>query len=107
MVLCQGPMYHILEEQDRINVLRACKYVTKLSSYILVAFVTRFAHLRDLAVKDPRRLIREEEFYNRYLEDGKYTRNPQIQSHHVMSTEIFTLYDQVNAESTIDRKSVV
>ena len=103
LVLCQGPMYHILEEQDRINVLRACKYVTKPSGYILVAFVTRFAHLRDLAVKDPRRLIREEEFYNRYLQNGMYIRNPQIQSHHVLSTDISALYERVNAaDSSIE-----
>ncbi|KAF7171814.1 hypothetical protein CNMCM5623_004145 [Aspergillus felis] len=56
LVLCQGPLYHLLEENERRAVLSACAAILKPNGVILAAFVLQYAHLRDIAQRDPMRL---------------------------------------------------
>lgn len=67
----------------------------KKDGVIIVAFVTKFAHLRDLAQRDPKRLFNENYFYTEYLRTGKYTRNPSTVSHHSHPFEIRRLFEKV------------
>lgn len=65
---------------------------TKRDGFVIAAFVTRYAHLRDLAQREPLRLGREAEYYARYLALGEYTRNPLNVSHHTHREEVRALF---------------
>lgn len=93
LVLCQEPMYHLLEESGRFNVFCTCTALLRPGGFLLVAFVTQYAHLRDLAQRDPARLATEYDgFYGDYLLSAKYTRNPSSAMHHTHVSEIKELF---------------
>jgi S-adenosylmethionine-dependent methyltransferase len=95
IVLLLGPLYHLIEESERIHTLEDCAAIVKPNGFIICAFVSKFAHLRDLAQKDPGRLSREKDFYEEYFVTGKYTRNPATVSHHTHPVEIQELFGKV------------
>lgn len=95
IVLLLGPLYHLLNEDERLRTLQACASMPKKDGIIIVAFVTKFAHLRDLAQRDPKRLFNEKDFYAEYLRTGKYTRNPSTVSHHSHPFETRQLFEKV------------
>ncbi|KFY46180.1 hypothetical protein V495_02613 [Pseudogymnoascus sp. VKM F-4514 (FW-929)] len=92
IVLCQGPLYHLVSTDERLHVLQSCMSVTKTSGFVIAAFVTKYAHLRDLAQREPLRLSREMGYYAKYLVSGEYTRNPQNVSHHTHREEVKALF---------------
>ena len=106
VVLLLGPLYHLLEESERIRTLEDCISITKLGGFIICSFVTKFAHLRDLVSKDPRRLKREKKFYEEYIVTGRYTRNQAILSHHTHPAEIQHLFGKVARHGLEVRRTV-
>jgi hypothetical protein len=88
VVLLLGPLYHLLGREERIAALSACAALTKSNGMVLASFITKFGHLRDVARRDPGRLAREAEFYNEYLENGKYDRRKDCFSHHTHPAEV-------------------
>lgn len=66
------------------NAIRA----TKPGGYIILAYVTIYAHLRDMARGDPSRLKREWSFYQTYLFSGKYTRRSNNESFHIVPKNV-------------------
>lgn len=86
-------MYHLLEESERSKVLCTCTALLRPGGFLLVAFVTQYAHLRDIAQRDPARLATEYDgFYKEYLVSGKYTRNPSSAMHHAHVSGIKELF---------------
>ncbi|KAB8229060.1 class I SAM-dependent methyltransferase [Aspergillus alliaceus] len=99
LILCQGPMYHLLEESERLHVLCACASMLRPGGILAVAFVTRYAHLRDIAQREPARLAEEfDSFYREYLSSGKYTRNPTMTSHHTSAEGIRGLFHKADGQ---------
>ncbi|OBT99630.1 hypothetical protein VE01_02833 [Pseudogymnoascus verrucosus] len=92
LVLCQGPLYHLLSIDERLHVLHSCMTATKRGGFVIAAFVTKYAHLRDLAQREPLRLVMEAGFYAEYLETGQYTRNPRNVGHHTYREEVGALF---------------
>jgi S-adenosylmethionine-dependent methyltransferase len=70
LVLCMGPLYHLLGHVERAKVIEHCAHVTKPGGYLCASFVTKWAHLRDVARRDPGRVLREGKFYSSYAGDG-------------------------------------
>ncbi|KAE8140205.1 S-adenosyl-L-methionine-dependent methyltransferase [Aspergillus pseudotamarii] len=96
-ILCQGPMYHLLEDSERTHVLRACASMLRGNGILAVAFVTQYAHLRDIAQRDPARLGKEfDGFYRAYLASGRYTRNPFMASYHTNVEDVRGLFHKVD-----------
>ena len=81
--LCLGPLYHTLSHLNRTRIIETCISLTKPDGYILLAYVSIYAHLRDMAKRDAARLCNEWNFYSDYLKDGKYTRNQNRESYHI------------------------
>jgi SAM-dependent methyltransferase len=88
LVLCLGPLYHLLGLNERNTVLDNCIRLTRPGGYLLSASVSRYAHLRDIARKDPGRLAREAAFYKGYLTSGEYTRRSDNVSYHALPQEV-------------------
>lgn len=106
IVLLLGPLYHLLDESERVRAIEDCIAITKPKGYIICSFVTKFAHFRDLVQKDPGRLYREKEFYRAYSLTGKYTRNMATISHHTDPSEIRQLYARLERKGLAVRKTV-
>ncbi|CAG9983579.1 unnamed protein product [Clonostachys byssicola] len=93
-VLLLGPLYHLLEETERKQAVENALALAKpQGGLVFCAFVSKEAHLRDLAMRDPERLVKQKEFYAKYLTDGRYERlneslEAQVQSFHTDSGSI-------------------
>ena len=116
-VLMLGPLYHLLDEEERVKALRDAGRLLKPGAesggVLFASFVTTFGHLRGVARNDPGRLGREGEWYGRYLglevagedgkgeekqkEKGRYTRRKDegVVSYHVHPSEIRELFAKV------------
>ncbi|XP_014553276.1 hypothetical protein COCVIDRAFT_108130 [Bipolaris victoriae FI3] len=103
IVLCLGPLYHLTAPADRACVIRNCIEMAKPGGYILLAYVTIYAHLRDLAVREPARLAREWQFYSQYLQSGEYTRNPATASFHVQPAGLLDEFAAFRGEVGMER----
>jgi SAM-dependent methyltransferase len=96
LVLCQGPLYHLLEENERRDVLSTCAAALKPGGILIAAFVLQYAHLRDIAQRDPMRLLAEYDgFYAEYLADGKYTRNQLVSSYHASPAQVRGIFESI------------
>lgn len=93
LILCQGPFYHLLHLEEREKLLRDCNAMCKPGGFVLAAFLTKWGHMRDVARKDPERLLREASFYSRYVRDGVYNREPTRTSYHTSVKDVRRLFD--------------
>jgi 2-polyprenyl-3-methyl-5-hydroxy-6-metoxy-1,4-benzoquinol methylase len=67
-VLLLGPLYHLLEESERKQAVEnALKLAKPQEGLVFCAFVSKEAHLRDLAMRDPARLVKQRDFYAAYV----------------------------------------
>ncbi|KAK0760477.1 hypothetical protein N5P37_006671 [Trichoderma harzianum] len=88
-VLLLGPLYHLVEESERVNAVANAVRLAKPKGVLFVAFVSISAHLRDIAMRDPSRLIAEKEFYAKYLQDGRYEKfKPGVGNVHSFHTQV-------------------
>jgi ubiquinone/menaquinone biosynthesis C-methylase UbiE len=72
VVLLLGPLYHILEESNRIKALKESIRILKNDKYIFTSYISITAHFRDIAIRDPERLYKKKEFYDNVLKTGVY-----------------------------------
>lgn len=67
-VLLLGPLYHLLEENERIQAVENVLNLAKpCGGLIFCAFVTKGAHLRDVAMRNPERIVQQKDFYATYV----------------------------------------
>ncbi|RYC79759.1 hypothetical protein BFJ63_vAg17355 [Fusarium oxysporum f. sp. narcissi] len=67
-VLLLGPLYHLLYEPERIQAIEnAIRIAKPQNGFIFCAFISREAHLRDLAMRDPARIVKQRDFYDQYV----------------------------------------
>jgi S-adenosylmethionine-dependent methyltransferase len=88
IVLCLGPLYHLLKPDERTRVIKNSIYAAKPGGYVILAYVSVYAHLRDMARRDPSRLSKEWDFYEGYLRSGAYTRRRENESFHVYPADL-------------------
>jgi S-adenosylmethionine-dependent methyltransferase len=88
IVLCLGPLYHLLRSDERTQVIRNSIYAAKTGGYVVLAYVSVYAHLRDMARRDPSRLSKEWDFYEGYLRTGAYTRRRENESFHAYPADL-------------------
>lgn len=67
-VLLLGPLYHLLDEAERRRAVEnACRLAKPRTGLVFCAFVSKEAHLRDIAVRDPARIVEQKDFYAKYV----------------------------------------
>lgn len=60
-VLVLGPLYHLLEVEEREQAIKEAKRVLRAGGYIFTAFITRAAHIRFIAKELPWLILTEQE----------------------------------------------
>ncbi|KAL2017759.1 hypothetical protein VTK56DRAFT_1677 [Thermocarpiscus australiensis] len=104
-VLLLGPLYHLLDEEERVTaVSHALSLAKPKGGLVFVAFVTIAAHLRDIAVRNPSKLVELKDFYSGYLSDGCYEKSEPgqgktVQSFHTHPRYIRNFFDKYFADS--------
>lgn len=67
-VLLLGPLYHLLEVTERKEAVEnALRLARPNEGIVFCAFVSIEAHLRDIALRDPARLVEKRDFYATYV----------------------------------------
>lgn len=69
-VLLMGPLYHLLEPDERATAVREALRVLRPAGRLFASFVTRFAPFRDLARKSPTWIVEQPERSNQLLTEG-------------------------------------
>lgn len=92
-VLLLGPLYHLVAKPERQQAIREAVRILKKndSAVLFTAYVTRHAHFRDLATKDPSRLALKSHFYKQHLVDGNY----RGLSYHALPSEVRDLISSI------------
>jgi ubiquinone/menaquinone biosynthesis C-methylase UbiE len=72
-VLLFGPLYHLVDEDQRRKAILEATRVLKPGGPIFAAFITRFAPFRDSASRQTDWVVNEHEYANFVLKTGKHT----------------------------------
>ncbi len=70
LVLSLGPMYHLTEDEDLMAANRELLRVVKSDGYVVVAFITKLAVIRDVMERRPNVLAEHLERYKKIMLDG-------------------------------------
>ncbi len=70
-VLMMGPLYHLLEEAERLRTLVEAHRVLKPGGSLLAAFITRYAPIRYVAAHEPAYLVEQPELLEMMLSTGR------------------------------------
>jgi ubiquinone/menaquinone biosynthesis C-methylase UbiE len=80
-VLLMGPLYHLLEEEDRLQALVEARRALKPGGFLFTAFITRYAVPRWAAVHEPSWPLEKPERLETLLSTGvlpKWGRKPRV-----------------------------
>lgn len=76
VALLMGPLYHLLELEERQQAVRETHRIIRLGGLIFATFITRYAPIRNMACKDPRRLVERWAEHDRIIATGQYQLAP-------------------------------
>ncbi|GAB1312565.1 Methyltransferase type 11 [Madurella fahalii] len=104
-VLLLGPLYYLMEELERATaVAHALNLAKRDGGVVFVAFISIEAHLRDIAMRSPRKIVEFKDFYTKYLSDGRYEKSEPgqgitVQSFHTRPDDIRAFFSRQFADS--------
>lgn len=86
-VLLLGPLYHLLEEDERAAAVRnALQLARPGTGVVFCAFVSIAAHLRDIAMRNPAKLLGAQDFYSKYVSADVIIRKMILQTNYAESS---------------------
>ncbi len=68
VVQCMGPLYHLLNENDRTTAVNQCLDLLKPSGLFVASFISSYAFLADVVIKYPEVV---KEYKNQFLNTGE------------------------------------
>lgn len=71
-VLLMGPLYHLLQSEQRAEAVRQALRALRPGGLLFTAFITRYAPIRDMAKYEPEQLHARREWYEALLATGIY-----------------------------------
>jgi len=69
VILCMGPLYHIINEVDRQSVISECKRICKTNGFIIFSFITKTAQTISVIQKFPERIEEWTETLEKAIEE--------------------------------------
>jgi S-adenosylmethionine-dependent methyltransferase len=79
-VLLMGPLYHLLEEAERLQALAEAHRVLKPGGPLLAAFITRYAPIRYVAAHEPQYPLEQPELLEMMLSTGRLSPRDEQES---------------------------
>jgi len=76
VVLCMGPMYHLLEESERRQAIEQCMIKLKAGGILIVSFISAYAPLLDCLGHFPEAVLKDKDNLLGYLNDGRHVAEP-------------------------------
>ncbi len=71
-ILLMGPLYHLLEEKDRINTVNSCLNLLKPGGIIFISFISSYAGIIYSMKYEPQLILNKEiEYQYKYFKDDK------------------------------------
>ena len=70
-VLCMGPMYHLLEEDERKEAIRQCLSLLKPGGVLIVSFISAYAPIVDCLKAYPHVIKERKNSFLQYFSDGR------------------------------------
>lgn len=77
-VLLFGPLYHLLDEDQRRQAILEAIRVLKHGGPLFATFITRFAPFRDSASRQPDWVVNDHEYAHSVLKSGKHTEGKEF-----------------------------
>jgi 2-polyprenyl-3-methyl-5-hydroxy-6-metoxy-1,4-benzoquinol methylase len=71
-ILCMGPMYHLLKEDERREAINQCMGLLKKDGILIVSFISAYAPIIDCLKAYPQDIGKLKDSLLRYLEDGRH-----------------------------------
>lgn len=70
IVLCLGPLYHIIDNEKQVKAINECLRVLKSNGIIFISFITKFAQAISLIDKRPEKIIEWRSYFEQVIETG-------------------------------------
>lgn len=70
-VLCMGPLYHLLEEDERRMAIEQCQSRLKPGGVLIAAFISAYAPIVDLLKYNPKEIKVQKDWLLKLLSDGR------------------------------------
>jgi len=71
-VLCMGPMYHLLDEDERKEAVKHCVSLLKPGGVLIVSFISAYAPIVDCIKAYPHEIKERKDRFLQYLSDGRH-----------------------------------
>ncbi len=99
-VLLMGPLYHLLEECDRVKAVNACLKLLKPGGMLFVSFINMFAGMIYAMKIDPAIILdqNESEFYTTVLSDTSFAGKAFTQAYFINQNEVLPFMSQFPLE---------
>lgn len=99
-VLCMGPMYHLLEEDERKEAIRQCLNLLKPGGILIVAFISAYAPIVDCLKSFPNKIRENKKYLLQYLSDGRNNKESGFtDAYFINPNNIETFFSEFGIES--------
>jgi S-adenosylmethionine-dependent methyltransferase len=78
LVLCFGPMYHLQDKGEHLQVISECRRILKRNGILAMAFLTPWSHAFSAIENAPQRMLELKEYYFSLVENQRNISNKDI-----------------------------
>lgn len=78
VVLCFGPMYHLQNKKEHLQVISECRRILKRNGILAMAFLTPWSHAFSAIENAPERMLELKDYYFSLVDNQRNTSNMDI-----------------------------